>query len=71
MTKLTINVQDLRDTLRNIDLDLPDRSVCNEDQLQDLNNKLYDLIVSLDYNVDIGDCLSMLNQTFENLEMYD
>ena len=66
-----MKIQDLRSTLSTIHEQFPDRCVANDDQLLDFKIKLRDLIEELDYNIDIADCLSMLHESFEDLEMYD
>ena len=60
----------LRQYFSNIHEAFPERCVANDDQLLDFKIKLRDLIEELDYNIDVADCLSMLHESFEDLEMY-
>ena len=66
-----MNSEQLRYKMKNLDSLLPNRSVCNDEQLYDLYSKLRDLIEELDYKVDIADCISALHDSFEDLEMYE
>ena len=66
-----MNSEQLRYKMKNLDSLLPNRSVCNDEQLYDLYSKLRDLIEFTDYKVDIGDCIYSLHLVFEHMEMYD
>ena len=70
MIKIDSKVQKLRTTLSTIHQELPDRCIANNQQLFDFKIKLRDLIEELDYKIDIADCVSMLHESFEDLEMY-
>ena len=71
MTKIDSKVQKLRTTLSTIHQKLFDRCVANDEQLLDFKCKLRDMIEELDYKIDIADCVSMLHEVFEDLEMYE
>ena len=71
MIKIDSKVQKLRTTLSTIHQELPDRCIANDEQLLDFKCKLRDMIVELDYKIDIADCVSMLHESFEDLEMYE
>ena len=71
MTKIDSKVQKLRNKMRFITDEFPDRNVTNDSQYFDLYLKLRDLIEELDYKVDIADCISALHDSFEDLEMYE
>ena len=71
MTKLSPDVQSLRNKLKYIDYDMEDRAVCTDFEINELSDKIFDLIVETDYKVDIADCLRALHLAFEDLEMYN
>tara|TARA_B100000925_G_scaffold242000_1_gene191384 strand:- start:310 stop:525 length:216 start_codon:yes stop_codon:yes gene_type:complete len=71
MTKLSPAVQSLRNKLKYIDYDMEDRAVCTDVEINELSDKIFDLIVETDYKVDIADCLRALHLAFEDLEMYN
>ena len=71
MKTLKLTSEQLRYKMKNLDALLPNRSVCNDEQLYDLYSKFRDLIEELDYKVDIADCISALHDSFEDLEMYE
>ena len=71
MGLLTMNTEKLRYKMKNLDSLLPDRSVCNDEQLYDLYSKLRDLIEFTDYKVDIVDLYTMLHNAMEDFEMYE
>ena len=66
-----MNAEQLRYKMKNLDSLLPNRSVCNDEQLYDLYSKLRDLIEFTDYKVDIGDCIYSLHLVFESMDMYE
>ena len=70
MGLLTMNSEQLRYKMKNLDSLLPNRSVCNDEQLYDLYSKLRDLIEFTDYKVDIVDLYTMLHNAMEDFEMY-
>ena len=53
MGLLTMNAEQLRYKMKNLDALCPNRSVCNDEQLYDLYSKLRDLIEFTDYKIDI------------------
>ena len=66
-----MNAEQLRYKMKNLDALLPDRSVCNDEQLYDLYSKLKDLIEFTDYKIDIVDLYTMLHCAMEDFEMYE
>ena len=70
MGLLSMNADELRYKMKNLDALCPNRSVCNDEQLYDLYSKLRDLIEFTDYNIDIVDCLTALHCAMEDFEMY-
>ena len=66
-----MNSEQLRYKMKNLDSLLPNRSVCNDEQLYDLYSKLVDLIEQTDYKIDIVDLYTMLHCAMEDFEMYD
>ena len=71
MGLLTMNAEQLRYKMKNLDSLLPNRSVCNDEQLYDLYSKLRDLIEFTDYKIDIVDLYTMLHNAMEDFEMYE
>ena len=71
MGLLTMNAEQLRYKMKNLDALLPNRSVANDEQLYDLYSKLRDLIEDTEYNIDIVDLYTMLHNAMEDFEMYD
>ena len=70
MGLLTMNSEQLRYKMKNLDSLLPNRSVCNDDELYELYSKLVDLIEQTDYKIDIVDLYTMLHCAMEDFEMY-
>ena len=66
-----MNAEQLRYKMKNLDALLPNRSVCNDEQLYDLYSKLRDLIEFTDYKIDIVDLYTMLHCAMEDFEMYE
>ena len=66
-----MNTEKLRYKMKNLDSLLPNRSVCNDEQLYDLYSKLVDLIEQTDYKIDIVDLYTMLHCAMEDFEMYE
>jgi len=66
-----MNSEQLRYKMKNLDSLLPNRSVCNDEQLYDLYSKLRDLIEFTDYKIDIVDLYTMLHCAMEDFEMYE
>ena len=71
MGLLSMNSEQLRYKMKNLDSLCPNRSVCNDEQLYDLYSKLRDLIEDTDYNIDIVDLYTMLHNAMEDFEMYE
>ena len=71
MGLLSMNSEQLRYKMKNLDSLCPNRSVCNDEQLYDLYSKLRDLIEDTEYNIDIVDLYTMLHNAMEDFEMYE
>ena len=71
MGLLSMNAEQLRYKMKNLDSLLPNRSVANDEQLYDLYSKFRDLIEDTEYNIDIVDLYTMLPNAMEDFEMYD
>ena len=71
MGLLSMNSEQLRYKMKNLDLLLPNRSVANDEQLYDLYSKFRDLIEDTEYNIDIVDLYTMLHNAMEDFEMYE
>ena len=71
MGLLSMNSEQLRYKMKNLDSLCPNRSVCNDDELYELYSKLVDLIEQTDYKIDIVDLYTMLHCAMEDFEMYD
>ena len=70
MGLLTMNAEQLRYKMKNLDELCPNRSVANDEQLYDLYSKFRDLIEDTEYNIDIVDLYTMLHNAMEDFEMY-
>ena len=70
MGLLSMNSEQLRYKMKNLDALLPNRSVANDEQLYDLYSKFRDLIEDTEYDIDIVDCLTALHCAMEDYEMY-
>ena len=66
-----MNSEQLRYKMKNLDALLPNRSVCNDEQLYELYSKLRDVIEFTNYNIDIVDLYTMLHCAMEDFEMYE
>ena len=71
MKTLKLTSEQLRYKMKNLDALLPNRSVCNDDELYELYSKLRDLIEFTDYKVDIVDLYTMLHNAMEDFDMYE
>ena len=71
MGLLSMNAEQLRYKMKNLDSLCPNRSVCNDEQLYDLYSKLRDLIEDTEYNIDIVDLYTMLHNAMEDFDMYE
>ena len=67
---LSMNAEQLRYKMKNLDSLCPNRSVCNDNELYDVYEQFRDLIEQLDYKVDIVDLYTMLHCAMEDFEMY-
>ena len=71
MGLLSMNSEQLRYKMKNLDSLLPNRSVCNDEQLYELYSKFVELIEDTNYNIDIVDLYTMLHNAMEDFEMYE
>ena len=71
MGLLTMNAEQLRYKMKNLDELLPNRSVTNDDEFFELYNKFVELIEDTDYNIDIVDLYTMLHCATEDFDMYE
>ncbi len=71
MGLLSMNAEQLRYKMKNLDALCPNRSVANDEQLYDLYSKFKDLIEFTDYKIDIVDLYTMLHCAIEDFEMYE
>ena len=71
MGLLTMNAEQLRYKMKNLDALLPNRSVANDEQLYELYSKFVELIEDTNYNIDIVDLYTMLHCAMEDFEMYE
>ena len=67
---LSMNSEQLRYKMKNLDALLPNRSVTNDDEFYELYSKLRDLIEDINYNIDIVDLYTALHCAMEDFEMY-
>ena len=67
---LSMNAEQLRYKMKNLDALCPDRSVTNPEEFHALYSKLRDVIEDTNYNIDIVDCLTALHCAMEDFEMY-
>ena len=71
MGLLSMNSEQLRYKMKNLNELLPNRSVTNDDEFYELYSKLRDLIEDTEYNIDIVDLYTALHCAMEDFEMYD
>ena len=71
MGLLTMNAEQLRYKMKNLNELCPNRSVTNDDEFYELYSKLRDLIEDTNYNIDIVDMYTALHCAMEDFEMYD
>ena len=71
MGLLSMNAEQLRYKMKNLDSLCPNRSVCNDNELFDVYEQFRDLIEQLDYKVDIVDLYTMLHCAMEDFDMYE
>ena len=70
MGLLTMNAEQLRYKMKNLNELCPNRSVTNDDEFYELYSKLRDLIEDTNYNIDIVDLYTALHCAMEDFEMY-
>ena len=70
MGLLSMNAEQLRYKMKNLDSLCPNRSVANDDEFYELYSKFRDVIEDTNYNIDIVDCLTALHCAMEDFEMY-
>jgi len=70
MGLLTMNSEQLRYKMKNLNELCPNRSVTNDDEFYELYSKLRDLIEDTNYNIDIVDLYTALHCAMEDFEMY-
>ena len=70
MGLLSMNAEQLRYKMKNLDALLPNRSVANDEQLYELYSKFVELIEDTEYNIDIVDMYTALHCAMEDYEMY-
>ena len=71
MGLLTMNAEQLRYKMKNLDELLPNRSVANDEQLYELYSKFVELIEDTEYKIDVVDLYTMLHCAMEDFEMYE
>ena len=71
MGLLSMNAEQLRYKMKNLDELCPNRSVANDDEFYELYSKFVELIEDTDYNIDIVDLYTMLHCAMEDFEMYE
>ena len=71
MGLLSMNAEQLRYKMKNLDALCPNRSVCNDDEFYELYSKLRDLIEDTNYNIDIVDLYTALHCAMEDFDMYE
>ena len=71
MGLLSMNAEQLRYKMKNLNELCPNRSVTNDDEFYELYSKLRDLIEDTNYNIDIVDMYTALHCAMEDFEMYD
>ena len=70
MGLLSMNAEQLRYKMKNLNELCPNRSVTNDDEFYELYSKLRDLIEDTNYNIDIVDMYTALHCAMEDFEMY-
>ena len=70
MGLLSMNAEQLRYKMKNLDELCPDRSVTNDEQFHELYSKFLELIEQTDFNIDIVDLYTALHCAMEDFEMY-
>ena len=70
MGLLSMNAEQLRYKMKNLDELCPNRSVTNDDEFFELYSKFVELIEQTDFNIDIVDLYTALHCAMEDFEMY-
>ena len=70
MGLLSMNSEQLRYKMKNLNELCPNRSVTNDDEFFELYNKFVELIEDTEYNIDIVDMYTALHCAMEDFEMY-
>ena len=70
MGLLSMNAEQLRYKMKNLDELCPNRSVTNDDEFFELYSKFVDLIEDTNYKIDIVDLYTALHCAMEDFEMY-
>ena len=70
MGLLSMNAEQLRYKMKNLDELCPNRSVTDDEEFHELYTKFRDVIEYTNYNIDIVDCLTALHCAMEDFEMY-
>ena len=71
MGLLSMNAEQLRYKMKNLNELCPNRSVTNDDEFFELYNKFVELIEDTEYNIDIVDMYTALHCAMEDFEMYE
>ena len=71
MGLLSMNAEQLRYKMKNLDSLCPNRSVTNDDEFYELYSKFVELIEDTEYKIDIVDLYTMLHCAMEDFEMYE
>ena len=71
MGLLTMNAEQLRYKMKNLDELCPNRSVTNPEEFHALYSKLRWVIEMTDYKIDIVDLYTALHCAMEDFEMYE
>ena len=70
MGLLSMNTEQLRYKMKNLDSLCPNRKVTDDEEFYELYSKFRDVIEDTNYNIDIVDCLTALHCAMEDYEMY-
>ena len=70
MGLLSMNAEQLRYKMKNLNELCPNRSVTDDEEFYELYTKFRDIIEETNYNIDIVDCLTALHCAMEDYEMY-
>jgi len=70
MGLLSMNAEQLRYKMKNLDELCPNRSVTNDNEFFELYSKFVDLIEDTNYKIDIVDLYTALHCAMEDFEMY-